>query len=58
MTLNQLDLAHAQRILLASHLLLRRVHEAGIELETDVRLEFYRRIEAWCGQAQIQEGIA
>ena len=48
-------MTRAQKILLASHLLLRRLREAGIELETDVRLEFYRRMEGWCVQAQLQE---
>ena len=50
-------MSRSQKILLASHLLLRRVREAGIELEMNVRLEFYRRIEAWCIQAQIKQSI-
>ena len=45
----------AQKILLASHLLLRRVREAGIEIERDVLLEFNRRVERWCAQAQINQ---
>ena len=50
-------MSRSQKILLASHLLLRRLREAGIELELDVRLELYRRIEGWCGQAQCQEKV-
>ena len=48
-------LSRTQRILLASNLLLRRLREAGIELDLDVRLELYRRIEGWCVQAQLNQ---
>ena len=48
-------MTRAQKILLASHLLLRRIREAGIEIERDVLLEFYRRVERWCAQAQINQ---
>ena len=46
-------MSRSQKILLASHLLLRRLREAGIEIEHDVRLEFYRRVERWCIEAEI-----
>ena len=49
-------MSRAQKILLASHLLLRRVREAGIVIETDVLLEFYRRVERWCMEAQRSDG--
>jgi hypothetical protein len=49
-------MTHAQRILLVSHLLLRRIREAGIKIEHNVLLEFYRRVERWCAEAQMREG--
>ena len=48
-------MSRAQKILLASHLLLRRLREARIEMDFDVRLECYRRIEEWCAQAQVNQ---
>ena len=49
-------MSHAQNILLASHLLLRRLHAARIEIDRDLLREFYRRVERWCAEAQLREG--
>lgn len=50
-------MSYAQRIYLAGLGMLRLLDQAGVTLDQAVRLEFYRRIEAWCVQAQIKEGV-
>ena len=49
-------MSRAEGVLLASYIILRRLRAEHIEIPTDVLLEFYRRVERWCAEAQIAEG--
>ena len=51
-------MTYAQKILLASALLLYRIREAGIAIDEAELREFNARIERWCLTAQLMEGVA
>ena len=48
-------MSYAQKIYLAGLGLLQLLRKAGIDTQ-EIQLALYSRLEAWCAQAQVQEG--
>lgn len=47
-------MSHAQKILMASHMMLRLLREAKIALDEPFYREYCRRVERWCAEAEVK----